>query len=79
MLYVKGLLPEVTEDQLKEKFEPYGKLDRVRKVKDYAFVHFSEREHCMTVSSGSIYRYLISVLLWIAVVFFIKSILTLVM
>ncbi|XP_067947898.1 heterogeneous nuclear ribonucleoprotein R-like [Watersipora subatra] len=48
VLYVKGLLADVTEEELKEKFEPYGKLDRVRKVKDYAFIHFSERENCMT-------------------------------
>lgn len=51
MLYVKGLLPEVTEEELKEKFEPYGALDRVRKLKDYAFIHFKEREHAMTVSA----------------------------
>lgn len=50
MLYVKGLLPDVTEEMITERFEPYGKLDRVRKVKDYAFVHFAEREHCMQVS-----------------------------
>ena len=49
MLYVKGLLPDITEDQLKEIFQTYGELERVRKVKDYAFVHFADREHCMKV------------------------------
>jgi len=47
---VRGLLPDVTEENIKEKFEPYGKLDRVRKLKDYAFVHFAEREEAMQVS-----------------------------
>lgn len=50
VLYVKGFLPDVTEDQIKEVFSPYGTLERVRKVKDYAFVHFSEREHALKVS-----------------------------
>lgn len=47
VLYVRGLLPDVTEENIKEKFEPYGKLDRVRKLKDYAFVHFAERDEAM--------------------------------
>lgn len=50
MLYVKGLSSDVTEEMLKERFEPYGKLERVKKVKDYAFIHFDEREHCLQVT-----------------------------
>lgn len=49
VLYVRGLLPDVTEDMIKERFEPYGKLERVRKVKDYAFIHFAEREEALQV------------------------------
>jgi len=53
VLYVKGLMPDVTEDMLKEKFEPYGAIERCRKVKDYAFIHFTEREHCLQVNPPS--------------------------
>ena len=44
MLYVKNLTSEVTEDTLKEKFGQYGKIERVKKIKDYGFVHFEERD-----------------------------------
>lgn len=44
VLYVKNLSAEVTEEEVQKLFEPYGKLERVRKMKDYAFVHFDQRE-----------------------------------
>lgn len=44
VLYVRNLKAEVTEEELKECFEPYGKIERVKKIKDYGFVHFEERE-----------------------------------
>lgn len=44
VLYVRKLASEVTEEQLKEKFEPYGTVERVKKVKDFGFVHFENRE-----------------------------------
>lgn len=47
VLYVKNLAGEVTEDEVKTLFEQYGKLERVRKMKDYAFIHFEEREACL--------------------------------
>jgi heterogeneous nuclear ribonucleoprotein R len=47
VLYVKNLSPEVTEEELRTLFEKYGKLERVKKMKDYAFVHFEQREECM--------------------------------
>ena len=47
VLYVRNLRQDVTEEQLKEKFEPYGKIERVKKIKDYGFVHFEEREHAV--------------------------------
>lgn len=43
MLYVRNLTSDVTEEQLKEKFGEYGKVERVKKIKDYGFVHFEER------------------------------------
>jgi RNA recognition motif-containing protein len=47
VLYVKNLAGEVSEDEVKVLFEQYGKLERVRKMKDYAFIHFEEREACL--------------------------------
>lgn len=44
VLYVKNLSNEVTEETLKEAFEKYGTVERVKKIKDYGFVHFDERE-----------------------------------
>ncbi|CAG7834618.1 unnamed protein product [Allacma fusca] len=44
VLYVRNLTQEVTEEKLKESFEAYGRVDRVKKIKDYAFVHFEERD-----------------------------------
>ena len=44
VLYVRNLTSDVTEEQLKEKFGAFGKVERVKKIKDYGFVHFEERE-----------------------------------
>ena len=45
---MRNLKADVTEDQLKELFEPYGKIERVKKIKDYGFVHFEERESALS-------------------------------
>ena len=47
VLYVKNLSGEVTEQEVQKVFEAYGKLERVRKMKDYAFVHFDQREDAL--------------------------------
>lgn len=44
VLYVCNLKSDITDAQLREKFEPFGAIDRVKKVKGYGFVHFAERE-----------------------------------
>lgn len=44
VLYVRNLTSDVTEEQLKEKFGAFGKVERVKKIKDYGFVHFEERD-----------------------------------
>lgn len=31
----------------KEQFEQYGKVERVKKIKDYAFVHFEDRDNAV--------------------------------
>ncbi|KAL1123172.1 hypothetical protein AAG570_002259 [Ranatra chinensis] len=47
VLYVRNLTQECTEEKLKENFEAFGKVDRVKKIKDYAFIHFDERDHAV--------------------------------
>jgi len=44
VLYVRNLTQDVSEEKLKEMFEPHGKVERVKKIKDYAFVHFDDRD-----------------------------------
>lgn len=44
-----GNLPkEATTDMVRAKFEAYGKLAGVQKKRDYAFVHYEERESAET-------------------------------
>lgn len=47
VVYVRNVTPNVTEEQLKEKFEEFGTIERVKKLKDYAFIHFVERENAI--------------------------------
>ncbi|KAL1419198.1 hypothetical protein MTO96_005297 [Rhipicephalus appendiculatus] len=47
VLYVRNLTTDVTEEKLKELFEAHGRVERVKKIKDYAFVHFEERDHAV--------------------------------
>ena len=49
VLYARNLTQECTEDALKQAFETYGKIERVKKIKDYAFIHFEERENALKV------------------------------
>lgn len=44
MLYVRNLTQDFTEDRLKDTFESHGAIQRVKKIKDYAFIHFEERD-----------------------------------
>jgi len=57
VLYVRNLKSDVTEDQLREKFEVHGKVERVKKVKDYGFIHFEDRDsalHAMQLLNGTV-------------------------
>lgn len=47
VVYVRNLSPTITEEKLKEIFEPFGAVDRTKKIKDYAFVHYNDREHAL--------------------------------
>ena len=44
MLFVRNLANTVTEEILEKAFSQFGKLERVKKLKDYAFIHFDERD-----------------------------------
>jgi len=52
VLYVRNLTSDVTEDMLKEKFAEFGKVERVKKIKDYGFVHFEERDDAIKAMDG---------------------------
>uniref|UniRef100_A0AAQ6IGL0 RRM domain-containing protein n=1 Tax=Anabas testudineus TaxID=64144 RepID=A0AAQ6IGL0_ANATE len=44
VLFVRNLANGVTEEILETSFSEFGKLERVKKLKDYAFIHFEERD-----------------------------------
>ncbi|XP_076307632.1 heterogeneous nuclear ribonucleoprotein R-like isoform X1 [Tachypleus tridentatus] len=47
VLYARNLTAAVTEEKLKEMFENYGRVERVKKIKDYAFIHFEDRNNAV--------------------------------
>ena len=51
-MYVRNLTVAVTEEKIQEVFEEYGKVERVKKIKDYAFVHFEDREKAVEAMKG---------------------------
>lgn len=52
ILYVRNLTVDATEEKIQEVFEEYGKVDRVKKIKDYAFVHFEDRDKAVEAMRG---------------------------
>ena len=44
VLYVRNLTTSVSEEKIRETFECHGRVERVKKIKDYAFVHFEDRK-----------------------------------
>lgn len=55
VLFVRNLATPVTEELLEKTFSQFGKLERVKKLKDYAFVHFEDRDAAVKVSTGIFY------------------------
>ena len=58
VLYVRNLMLSTTEEQIKQEFERIkeNSVERVKKLKDFAFVHFKEREdalNAMRITNGS--------------------------
>jgi len=49
VLYVRNLMMNTTEEQIREVFERFkvNSVERVKKLKDYAFVHFKERDDAL--------------------------------
>lgn len=50
VLFVRNLANGVTEEILEKSFSQFGNLERVKKLKDYAFIHFEERDGAVKVS-----------------------------
>ncbi|XP_035681614.1 APOBEC1 complementation factor-like [Branchiostoma floridae] len=56
VLYVRNLLLTTTEESLKESFENVvspGSVERVKKIRDYAFVHFKTREEAVKAMNAT--------------------------
>ena len=47
VVYVRNLTPSTDEDKLSELFKQYGEMEKVKKIKDYAFIHFKDRENAL--------------------------------
>jgi heterogeneous nuclear ribonucleoprotein R len=47
VLFVKNLSNDISEQDLERYFEPYGKLERIRKMNNFAFIHFDQRENAL--------------------------------
>lgn len=44
VIYVRNLMLSTTEAHLEETFSAIAPVERVKKIRDYAFVHFQQRE-----------------------------------
>ncbi|GIX74032.1 hypothetical protein CEXT_647062, partial [Caerostris extrusa] len=53
ILYARNLTADLTEEKLKEMFEEFGKIERVKKIKDYAFIHFAERDSAVSAMDSA--------------------------
>lgn len=43
VLYVRNIHESVTEVQLEQVFSPFGEIQRVKRIKNFAFIHFQNR------------------------------------
>uniref|UniRef100_A0A674E7F4 Synaptotagmin binding, cytoplasmic RNA interacting protein n=1 Tax=Salmo trutta TaxID=8032 RepID=A0A674E7F4_SALTR len=58
VLFVRNLANSVTEEILEKSFGQFGRLERVKKLKDYAFIHFDERDSAVKVLALNIFSWL---------------------
>ena len=57
VLYVRNLQLATTEDTIENLFKQFAEVERVKKIKDYCFVHFSTKEgarHALDSMQGMI-------------------------
>ena len=47
VLYVRNLDLDTTEQEVEAAFAKYGAVTRTKKAKDYAFIHFEQREDAL--------------------------------
>lgn len=52
MVYIRNLSTETTEVKIKEDFGQYGEVEKAKKMKDYCFVHFKDREAAVKVNNS---------------------------
>lgn len=43
-MYIKNLKADITEEMVREKFTTFGEIERLKRQKDFAFVHYMERD-----------------------------------
>lgn len=56
VLYVRNLKSDVSEAMLRTAFEVHGTIEKVKKVKDYGFIHFTDRDgalHALEALNGA--------------------------
>ena len=44
VLYARNLLLSTTEETIEQVFSKFGEVERVKKIKDYSFIHFRTKE-----------------------------------
>ncbi|XP_029986606.1 APOBEC1 complementation factor, partial [Sphaeramia orbicularis] len=54
ILYVRNLMLQTTEETIEKEFNSLkaGAVERVKKIRDYAFVHFTQREDAINAMNG---------------------------
>lgn len=66
VLYARNLLLSTTEETIEKVFSKFGEVERVKKIKDYSFIHFRTKEQArraMEAMNGNKY---FSFLFWLA-------------
>ena len=46
-VYVVGWSETRTEEQIQELFMPFGTVEKVKKIGNYSFVHYAERDQAL--------------------------------
>ena len=52
MIYVRNLMLSTTEEVLADVFSEFGVVERVKKIRDYAFVHLQTHEQAQSCIEG---------------------------